>query len=301
MKKLAVLIIPAMVAVLVFAGCHTNSHDTTSVEAHSETAIPQIETTSELVSAESETPAVSTDEAEPTQQITGAPTTEAVESSQPSEIETIPPTTEADVSETSNSTEQYTASTEPSPFSKKDVWLTSGIKVDGVTYSTMMPYSTLQENGWDFDFEDYNIGENYVLNPGDWSAATIHLNNTEVYGKALSSAEIVVGFINNTEDILPIKECSIRAIRVDGTYNTKLIDADGETPCYDFEFAGGIKRGATEEQVLQAYGDPFDVSENSREKSKTFTYESDDGLITVKLKLYDAYGLQSIEITNRRH
>lgn len=287
MKKLITIVLLLAVITAAFVGCRKdNTINTTPTSTEATTA--EKDTTPGTTVAHDTIPVISTADVVETDPAEPATT----ESNLPVETdpapETVAPTAGRDYPD------------DPALYSSPEEidWAHTTITVDGVSYSTMMPFSELQKNGWDFNFEDYNIGENYVLNPGDWSAATIHLNNPERYGSEISSAEIIVGFINYSDKILPIKECDVRAIKVDGTYNSKLIDVDWESPCYDFEFILGIKRGAMEEQILAAYGAPNDISENETSGYKIYTYKSSDGMVENKLTIYKKYGLQAIEITD---
>lgn len=293
MKKLISVLLLLAMFTAIFSGCSKDA-DTPPSTGSRETA--PIETTTAAVYSENlQETSVAT---EPQHvETTDETETEKTEPALPETTQT-PETEPVQETETESGSEHPDVSTSlPSP--EEIDWAHTTIRVDGVAYSTMMPYEELQESGWDFDFADYNIGENYVLNPGDWSAATIHLNNPEKYGKDISSAEIVVGFMNYSDDILPIKECCVRAIKVDGTYNFKLIDEDWKAPCYEFEFILGIKRGDTEEKILAAYGIPTDISENEDAGYKIYTYMSSDGTVENKLTIYAKYGLQAVEITDR--
>lgn len=181
----------------------------------------------------------------------------------------------------------------------------AAIVIDGVLYKSEDPYSLFVENGWDFDFDDYNIGDDYVLNKGEYVYATIKLNNPEKYGDGYSNPSITIGIINNGEKVMPLKECSIHGIKVSGTSGFSRYEDKqyGASPCYDFEIIKGLCRGASMEAVKAAWGEPDDVyiADGDNYHYEIFTYEGDH--VTYKLTVYTNpdIGLQDVEINDSRN
>lgn len=181
----------------------------------------------------------------------------------------------------------------------------AAIVIDGVLYKSEDPYSLLVENGWDFDFEDYNIDEDYVLNKGEYIYATVHLKNPAKYGGDYANPEITIGFINNADTVKALKECSIHGIEVDGSYGFRRFEDDPNraVSCYDFEIIKGLRRGSSMEEVKAAWGEPEDVyvADGDDYHYEQMTYQGDH--VTYKLKVFTKpeIGLQGVEISDTRN
>lgn len=137
-------------------------------------------------------------------------------------------------------------------------WTSMEIKIDGVSYSFPYSYSMLQKNGWGFDINEYlNEGETeYILAPGEYTYSTTKLDN-EKYGKDIGSAAVYAGFKNFDEKAKNITDCNIWALEVSGVYGTAPVKN-----CPDVELPGGIKFGASKEDITKLYGEPSEVYDN---------------------------------------
>ena len=181
----------------------------------------------------------------------------------------------------------------------------AAIVIDGVLFKSEDPYSLLVENGWDFNFEDYNIDEEYVLNKGEYIYSTVHLKNPTKYGSDYSNPEITIGFINNADTAKPLKECSIHGIEVDGSYGFRRFEDDPnrQVSCYDFEIIKGLRRGTSMDDVKAAWGEPDDVyvADGDDYHYELLTYEGDH--VTYKLKVFTKpeIGLQGVTISDTRN
>lgn len=168
-------------------------------------------------------------------------------------------------------------------------WTTTTIKIDGVSYQFPYSYKTLQANGWDFNINDYlEEGETeYLLDEGEYTYSTTQLRN-EKYGNDMDSACIYVGFKNFTENQKNIIDCDLWAIEVSGVYGTKACDK-----CPDVELPGGIKFGATYEEIIATYGDP--AREDNKDYYIQLDYENfnDNGSQYMTLYIYNGDGDKS--------
>lgn len=301
MKKTISLALVLLLALACFAGCADRKNTPPA------TAAP---TTTEQRLTPPETQPAST--------ATDAPTKE--EPSETVPVETIPSETAPTETEPVSTApaETNAPATEPDPSSEKRepselmTGLTindAAIVIDGVLYQSEDPYSKMLENGWDFNFADYQgVDENYVLNKGQYVYATIRLHNPEKYGSTYGTPDITIGLINLNDTATKIKECWIHGLKVSGTsgfrrYEDKPYSA---CDCYDFELPGGLRRGDSMETVLAAWGEPTNpedtyVADGDGFHYEILTYEGDH--VTYKLTVYSNpdIGLQEVDISDTRN
>ncbi len=176
----------------------------------------------------------------------------------------------------------------------------AAIVIDGVLYKSWDPYSKFVENGWDFSFDDYNVDETYVLNSGDYVLGDVDLKNVDKYGAAYYNPAIEISFINTGDKPTVLKECAVRNISVEGFHGFSRYEdlSSNACPCYDFEIIGGIRRGASLDEVKAVFGEPKSVYNSDH--YDVLTYEGDR--VTYKLTVFSSpdIGLQGVDITNTR-
>lgn len=139
-------------------------------------------------------------------------------------------------------------------------WTSLRLKIDGEDYAFPYSYKQLQENGWKLygDISDYISGddEKFVLGEGEYTYSTTRLMN-EKYGDTLGSAEIYVGFKNYGKEDKDILDCSLWAMEVSAVYGTSPV-----SPAPEVELPGGIKFGASYEDIVSTYGKPDAEEDN---------------------------------------
>ena len=119
-----------------------------------------------------------------------------------------------------------------------DNWTDLQFQLEGQVFTLPCNYSDIEALGYTFDLSDYGYDNGYILNPGDSTYSTIHLENEE-------GAELTVGFTNTGDEAKDILECQIWSVEAESTY----VDAVA-----DLVFPGGITWGATLETVEAVYG-----------------------------------------------
>lgn len=156
-----------------------------------------------------------------------------------------------------------------------DNWTDLQFQLEGQVLTLPCDYSDIEALGYTFDLSDYGYDNGYILNPGDSTYSTIHLENEE-------GAEVTVGFTNTGDEAKDILECQIWSVRAESTY----VDA---VP--DLVFPGGITWGATLETVEAVYGtvdeDDIYVSDLGY---KAYSYNEDDKYMDVDIYTDDPDG-----------
>lgn len=262
--------------------------------------------TTEAPATEAPTAAVPTTEAPATEAPTTAvPPTEAYTTETPANEApaTEVPTTETPPTEAPSTAEPVTEAPSGSGSELlKDYQLKDGvIVIDGVLYQSFYDdYSKFVENGWDFEFGDRTVKESDVLNAHTYVIGGVYLYNEKYIGESdYVRPSIYIGFFNNTSENLPYKQCKVLGIEVEGTSGFDTYESR-DIPCYDFEIPGGIKRGATMEQIKAAYGDPDPDATYECDYYVVWTYDFEDEKVEVKLTVYYDTGLQGVEINDSR-
>lgn len=174
-------------------------------------------------------------------------------------------------------------------------WTSLRIKIDGEDYTFPYSYKQLQENGWKLygDISDYISGddEKFVLGEGEYTYSTTRLMN-EKYGDALGSAEIYVGFKNYGKEDKDILDCSLWAMEVSAVYGTSPVN-----PAPEVELPGGIKFGASYEDIVSVYGKPdaeedngyyhqMDYQRDYSQHMTLYVYNDGLGLLGAELRGY---------------
>ena len=291
MKKTLAMVLALMMVLCVFAGCEKSGQTTTTHKVTESTQTPKTESNTDAATTAAATEIITTEA------VTEAATTEAV--TEASETAPVVETTAA-----LTAPETPAATGEAAEQLKDYEWSDGVIVIDGVLYRTYDdPYMRLEENGWSFDLADYGKDESYSLNSMEYVFATIHLSNVEKYGDGYSNPELVIGIINTSDSLQPIKDCNIHGIKASGVSGFTTFESKN-TPiqCYDFAIPGGLHRGSTMEEVKAAYGEPEDVyvADGDNYHYEVLTYKNDEKKVTIKLTVFPEDGLQTVEISNSR-
>jgi len=133
--------------------------------------------------------------------------------------------------------------------------------LNGIVYSLPLPYAKLEADGWLGNNLDTN-----TLNPNQITLST-QLRN--------GSHSIYVSFVNSTSNVIPLNECEIGRI---------TMDAFNARSGVELILPGGIMVGSTYEDVIKAYGEPSDRSENASLRTLRYT-RSTYSQVTVTIDL----------------
>lgn len=175
-----------------------------------------------------------------------------------SESDVPTPATETDTQETDSEQKKEDEGESTKPVASAD-WTSLLIKIDGVEYSFPYSYNLLKTNGWDFNIQDYlEEGQTeFLLEEGEYTYSTTKLKNPS-YGDKLGTAEIYIGFKNYDTETKNIIDCDLWALEVVAVYGSQLIENHPE-----IELPGGIRFGATYDEIIAAYGEPTEINDES--------------------------------------
>ena len=181
---------------------------------------------------------------------------------------------------------------EGSPLLKGRAWTDCVIVVDGVLYESFNdPYSKLKDNGW----TPTGI-LNTTLDAKRAAVSGLEHINSKFDGR--NGPRISVDFFNPYDTLKIIQDCNILNVEVDAMVGDVPYRAGDSGADFDFELPGGVKRGATIDQIKAAYGDP--AEEEDYGDYTLYTYKSDDNVFAVYLRVYPEYGLQRVKFSDRR-
>ena len=166
-------------------------------------------------------------------------------------------------------------------------WTGMTFALNGDTYQIPFAYADLVSHGWTLG-EESGLTEGYVLNPGDKLTALADLKNEAYDG----DFEFTVGFANTGDSVQDITKCSIWSVSMRTTYC--------KTDNYpSLELPGGIIWGSTAEDVVKAYGEPYDEPYRSDELGySVYDYQTDDFNCYLKLSIYDDGGVKEASLQN---
>lgn len=166
-----------------------------------------------------------------------------------------------------------------------DDWTDLEFGLDGIKYKMNVPYSDLVANGWTFDLKDYGQEEDYQLDANYKVYGTIDLNHSK-YGTDYEDFYITVGFINNDTVPHEVIDCDVWTLTANALYGSGF-----KEPCGNMTIAKGIHFGSTEEEVLAAFGTPYDVYESDL-GYKAYTWYEDSKYLDITV--YPDKGVTSI-------
>ncbi|MCR5215135.1 MAG: hypothetical protein K6E10_12035 [Eubacterium sp.] len=137
-----------------------------------------------------------------------------------------------------------------------------------------------------FDLADYGYEDGLILEPGQRVAGTVEL---EAYD--LDEGIVFwVGFINDSEQSLDIKDSKVNSFRMD----TRWIDEDDYPTLI---LPGDITWKCTEEDIYKAYGEPEEEPYRSEDsKYTTISYDSGDYNYYIEFVVYDNIGLSEVSL-----
>ena len=168
-----------------------------------------------------------------------------------------------------------------------DNWSDMDVSINGVVYHFPYDYDLLKSNGWYVDMKEYGYEDGYILNKGDSVTGTIDMYNDK-YGKEYNSFSLWVGFKNFGQKAADILECDIWSFEADIMHGFKKME---KYP--DVVIAKGITWGATEAEIIAAFGEWDDEYVSEENGYKTVDYVIDYSKY-MKLTIYDEHGLTAI-------
>lgn len=191
------------------------------------------------------------------------------------------PTPAENTSSTADSSQQA-----PADLGTSD-WTGMAFALNGDTYQIPFAYADLVSHGWTLG-EESGLTEGYVLNPGDKLTALADLKNEAYDG----DFEFTVGFANTGDSVQDVTKCSIWSASMRTTYC--------KTDNYpSLELPGGITWGSTAEDVVKAYGEPYDEPYRSDDLGySVYDYQTDDFNCYLKLFIYDDGGVKEVSLQN---
>ncbi|MBR0155962.1 MAG: hypothetical protein IJM20_00385 [Clostridia bacterium] len=159
-------------------------------------------------------------------------------------------------------------------------WTDGVIVIDGVLYRVSVdPYSKFKDNGWIMQEKDQEISDHVIV--------FVHLRNSK-----FSGSYIRLDMYNKSGERKLLSESTVDSIGV----VTSSKD-EPETLC-DFELPGGIKRGASIDEIEAAYGKPTNIDVISDDHWILWYYD-DNAKIELELSWFKGYGLQEASIDDK--
>jgi hypothetical protein len=170
-------------------------------------------------------------------------------------------------------------------------WKDLDIKVDGVLYQFPYDYDELVDNGWSMDLAEYGYEDGYTLNKGDMTYSTIELTHAN-YGTDWDSFTIWCGFANYTDKTIDITQGNLWAIELD------IMDGLEIREKYPTVYiSNGITWGATQEDIIKAFGEPTSAYESDESEYVVLEYMFDYD-IYMELTVYNEFGLTCIDLSS---
>lgn len=157
--------------------------------------------------------------------------------------------------------------------------------LDGVLYQLPLSYQTLANAGWTFDLADYGHENGYLMNPGDLVYSTVQLENP-----AYNDVTMMVGFVNNSDEVLDITQCDIWSLELNTCYGFQQVETFP-----DMVIGNGLHFGSTHEEVLAAMGPCDDIYESTDYGYSVYDYNY-DFTYYLKLTVYNDLGVTAIDM-----
>ncbi|MGI6607947.1 MAG: hypothetical protein ACOX1F_03075 [Erysipelotrichaceae bacterium] len=169
--------------------------------------------------------------------------------------------------------------TEPSESSISKDWKDFEFELDGVLHKSPWSFVDFGDNGWRI-MDDVN----YDIQPNSRSFEFYMIISDSHYDKGYKYySNITVEFENRTDEVKKMKECDIRWLSFQNLPAELNSDIDMSHIAYDLKLAKGISWGATEEQVIAAYGNVEEEFRAQRDKFSVLQYYTltDDNLLSI--------------------
>lgn len=183
---------------------------------------------------------------------------------------------------TENTTESTTEANNTTGLS--DDWKSEEFMMDGVVYHLPFNYDLLKDK-YTFDMTKYGKTDDYLLNPKDKTSSTIAMENANLDEKF----DFWVGFINNTDKSINIKEADIWSVKFDMSWcKTKNYP--------NIVLPKGITWGSTLDEVKQAYGEPSEEPYYSDSMHYWELHYIDNYDYKLNLTVYDDGGVKEIQL-----
>ena len=166
-----------------------------------------------------------------------------------------------------------------------DDWRDVTFSLDGTVFALPAPYGAFATQGWIIDWDRLGT-EYYVLNPNGTEFAFLV---NEDYDEDMS---FMVKFTNNTDEVLEIRECEISQVQIDITSGYRLLENVPEV-----EVAGGLKFGCSQDEIIDAYGEPDYFYEGNEGSFNSLKYDDDSYDYEAYFLVYeDKKGITSIKL-----
>lgn len=151
-------------------------------------------------------------------------------------------------------------------------------------YALPMPFSVLEDEGWEIDTDVYDDGDE--VEPGETKVVCIYNDD---YDEDMSTFVNVTNYGDDTEKL---SDCLISSFSMDIAFGDELLK---DIP--KIAIAQGITWGSTADEVVEAFGEPNNVYDSEVFGYKTYYYETDD--CDLELDIYDDFGVTKIVVATR--
>ena len=155
-------------------------------------------------------------------------------------------------------------------------WKTFAFTLDGKDMSLPVAYSDLQAAGWSVDLSEYGYEDGYIMNAND--AVSVSLTNDKY------DLTAVAGFANLTDSAQDITKCDVISLTLDAEFSDS-------NP--DIKLPGDLTWGSSLDDVLAAYGKPYETYYSDTLQYYELTYKTDDYQY-LQLVVYDDGGIESV-------
>lgn len=152
-------------------------------------------------------------------------------------------------------------------------------------YALPMPFSVLEDEGWEINTDVYDEGED--VEPGETKVVCIYNDD---YDEDMSTFVNVTNYGKSTKSL---SDCVISSFSMDIVFGETLLK---DIP--KIAIAQGITWGSTADEVVEAFGKPNNTYESEVFEYTTYYYEADD--CNLELDVYDDFGVADIEIRTRK-
>lgn len=166
-----------------------------------------------------------------------------------------------------------------------DDWEDMQFTMNKEFYALPMPFSVLEDEGWEINADVYDEGED--VEPGETKVVCIYNDD---YDEDLSTFVNVTNYGKSTKSL---SDCAISSFSMDIVFGDTLLK---DIP--KIAIAQGITWGSTADEVVEAFGKPDNTYESEVFEYTTYYYEADD--CNLEIDVYDDFGVADIEIRTRK-
>lgn len=169
-----------------------------------------------------------------------------------------------------------------------DDWEDITFALDGTVFALPAPYGAFATQGWTINWDFFGKDtEYYVLNPGATKYG--YLVKDEYDGGVM----FAVNFVNNSDEVLEIRECDISMVNIQMDQGHKK---DKKIP--EVEVAGGLKFGSSQDEIREAFGEPDYYYEGDEGSFDSLSYDNGSYDYETKFYVYDDKGITDFKLEN---